>query len=112
MYTNFGDCMLNYYKKNEKAFAKYIKLNSQCTKEEWDKYAQENCLFSANTLMFHLLNEDLIKYLNKKDINKFEYLKDMFLIVPLKYRNNKIFSTLLKIQKTNKRKKKRVKENE
>lgn len=105
--------MLNYYKyykKNEKAFREYIKLNPCCSKEEWDKYAQENCLYSANTLMFHLFHEDLIKYLNKQNINKFEYLKDMFLIVPLRYRNNKIFSTLLKIQNNNKRKKK-VKEN-
>lgn len=45
--------MLNYCKKNEKAFREYVKLNPQCTKEEWDKYAQENCLFSANTLRFH-----------------------------------------------------------
>ena len=102
--------MLNYYKKSEKAFREYIKLNPCCSKEEWDKYAQENCLYSANTLMFHLLHDDLIKYLNKQNINKFEYLKDMFLIVPIKYRNNKIFSTLLKIQNNNKRKKK-VKEN-
>ena len=97
--------MLNYYKKSEKAFAKYIKLNPHCTKEEWDKYAQENCLFSANTLMFHLFYDELDEYLNKKNINKFEYLKNKFLFIPLKYRNNKIFSTLLKIQKNNKRKK-------
>ena len=45
--------MINYYKKSEKAFKEYIKKNPNCTKKEWDNYAQENCLFSANTLMFH-----------------------------------------------------------
>lgn len=70
--------MINYYKKSLKAFKKYIKKNPNCTKDRWDKYAQENCLFSANTLMFHIFDDELIKYLNKKDIDKFEYLKDMF----------------------------------
>lgn len=45
--------MINYYKKSEKAFKEYIKKNPQCTKEEWDKYAQDNCLFSAFTLATH-----------------------------------------------------------
>lgn len=45
--------MINYYKKSEKAFKKYVKKNPNCTKEEWDKYAQENCLFSAFTLETH-----------------------------------------------------------
>ena len=76
--------MLNYYKKTEKFFKKYIKENPYCTKEEWDKYAQENCLFSANTLMFHLFHSDLIDYLNRKNTNKFEYLKNMFLWIPIR----------------------------
>lgn len=101
MYNKCGDYMINYYKRSEKAFKEYIKKNPQCTKKEWDEYAQDNCLFSANTLMFHLLHDDLIKYLNKKNINKFEYLKNMFLVIPIKYRNNKIFSTILKIKKIN-----------
>lgn len=104
--------MLNYYKyykKNEKAFREYVKLNPCCSKEEWDKYAQENCLYSANTLMFHFFHSDLIKYLNKKNTNKFEYLKDMFLFIPIKYRNNKISSTLLKINRSNRTKEKEVK---
>lgn len=109
MHTKNGDNMINYYKRSEREFVKFIKENQSCTKEEWDKYAQDNCLFSANTLMFHLLHEDLIKYLNKKNKNKFEYLKDMFLLIPTRYRNNKIFNIFLKIDKENKRKK--VKEN-
>ena len=46
--------MTNYYKKSEKAFKEFVKKKAQCTKEEWDEYAQDNCLFSANTLMFHV----------------------------------------------------------
>lgn len=111
MHTKNGDYMLNYYKKSEKAFKEYIKINLYCTKEEWDKYAQENCLFSANTLMFKWLHEDLIKYLNKKNINKFEYLKDMFLFIPIKYRNSKICSTLLRINRSNRTKEKKVRTN-
>lgn len=103
--------MLNYYKKTEKFFKKYIKENPYCTKEEWDKYAQENCLFSANTLMFHLFHSDLIDYLNRKNTNKFEYLKNMFLWIPIRYRNTKIFSTFLKINKINKTKDKGIREN-
>lgn len=102
--------MINYYKKSKKEFVKFIKLNPRCTKEEWDKYAQDNCFFSANTLMFHLLHNDLIKYLNKKNMNKFEYMKNMFLVVPVQHRDNKIFSTFLKINKIN-TKEKKVKEN-
>lgn len=103
--------MLNYYKKSEKAFKKYIKFNPNCSKEEWDKYAQNNCLFCANTLMFKSFNDDLIKYLNNKNINKFEYLKNMHLFVPVKYRNNIIFNTFIKINKINKTKEENTKEN-
>lgn len=106
MYTKIGDYMINYYKKTEKAFKEFIKKNPHCTRTEWDKYAQENCLFSANTLMFHLLHYDLIKYLNKRNINKFEYLKNMFLWIPIQYRDNKIIATFLKIQRNNKTKEK------
>ena len=108
MHTKNGDNMINYYKRSEKAFIKYIKENPNCTKIEWDKYAQDNCLFSANTLMFHLFHEDLIKYLNKRNINKFEHLKDMFLIIPTRYRDSKTLRIILKMQNT----KEKVKENE
>ena len=50
--------MMNPYKKSLKAFKEYIKKNLNCNKEEWDQYAQENCLFSANTLMFHTNAKD------------------------------------------------------
>lgn len=92
--------MINYLKKSKKAFKEYIKNNPNCDKNEWDKYAQDNCLFSANTLMFHLLHDDLEKHLNKKNINKFEYLKNMFLWIPVKHRKDKIFSIVLKFNKT------------
>ncbi len=102
--------MLNYYRKSEKAFKEYVKKNPQCTKEEWDKYAQDNCLFSANTLMFKLFHKNLIKHLNKRNLNRFEYLKSMFLIIPIEYRDNKILNTFFKISKSN-TKDKRIKEN-
>jgi len=60
-------------------FKKFIKKNPDCSRKKWDEYAQSNCLFSANTLMFHLYHIDLVKYLNRKNIDKFEYLKNMFL---------------------------------
>ncbi len=46
--------MKNYYEKSKKIFINKIKENRNIRKEEWDKYAQENCLFSTNTLMFHV----------------------------------------------------------
>lgn len=103
--------MINYYRKSEKQFKEYIKKNPYCLKEEWDEYAQKNCLFSANTLMFHMFHDELIEYLNKKNINKFEYLKNMYLWIPIKYRNNKFFSILLKINKINKTKEKGIEKN-
>lgn len=45
--------MVNYYKRSKKIFCEKLKENKKINKDEWDKYAQENCLFSANTLMFH-----------------------------------------------------------
>ena len=107
-HTKNGDNMINYYKKSIKVFKNYIKQNPYATKEEWDKYAQDNNLFSSQTLMFHLFHEDLVKYLNKKQIEKFEYLKNMFLIIPIKYRDMKTFKTLIKI--TNSNKEARIKE--
>lgn len=94
--------MINYYKKSEKAFKNYIKRNPNATKEEWDKYAQENCLYSSQTLMFHLFHDDLLKYLNKRELDKFEYMKNMFLMIPVKYRNMKIFKKIIRITNNNK----------
>lgn len=45
--------MINYYKKSKKEFINYIKNNPNTTREEWDKYAHNNCLFSAFTLACH-----------------------------------------------------------
>ena len=91
--------MINYYKRSIKAFKEFVKKDPSCTKAEYDKYAQDNCLFCSNTLMFHLFHDDLVNFLNKKNINNFEYLKSMFLLIPAKYRSNKVFSTFLKMQK-------------
>lgn len=46
--------MRNYYKKSKKIFQKKIREDKKMSKVEWDTYASENCLFSANTLMFHI----------------------------------------------------------
>lgn len=45
---------MNHYQESKKEFKKKIKENKKISKEEWDKFAQDNCLFSANTLMFHV----------------------------------------------------------
>ena len=92
--------MIECYKRSKKAFKEFIKQYPQCVKYEWDRYAQDNCLFSANTLMFHMFDDNLI-----------EYLKNMFLWIPVQYRNQKIFSTLIKIQRNNKTKEKKVEKN-
>lgn len=45
---------MNCYEKSKQKFKKKINENKNINREEWDKYAQKNCLFSANTLRFHL----------------------------------------------------------
>ena len=55
---------MNYYEKSKKMFKKKLKENKEILKIEWDKFAQENCLFSANTLMSHV------------NANSFEDLKE------------------------------------
>lgn len=44
---------MSFYHDSKKVFKDKIKENKNISKEEWDKFAQDNCLFSANTLMFH-----------------------------------------------------------
>lgn len=44
---------MDFYEKSKKVFQKIISDNFDITREEWDKYAQENCLFSSITLMAH-----------------------------------------------------------
>ncbi len=46
--------MNNYYERSKNILKKEIKKNRNITKEDWDKYAFDKCLFSANTLMFHM----------------------------------------------------------
>ena len=54
---------MNYYQKSKKEFKKKVKENRKLSKIDWDEYVQDNGLFSANTLMFHV------------DANSFEDLK-------------------------------------
>lgn len=49
---------MNYYKKSLKEFKRVLKKNKNITREEWDKYAIENNLFSAFTLEAHQDAED------------------------------------------------------
>lgn len=58
---------MNYYKKSLKEFKRVLKKNKNITKDEWDKYAEENCLFSSFTLEAH------------RDVNNFEELKKMYI---------------------------------
>ena len=58
---------MNYYKKSLREFKRVLKKNKNITKEEWDKYAEENCLFSSFTLEEH------------RDVNNFEELKKMYI---------------------------------
>lgn len=57
--------MVDYYKKSKKIFEEKVKENNKINKEEWDNYAQKNCLFSANTLMFHTNVESFEKLKEK-----------------------------------------------
>lgn len=74
--------MINYYEKSKKEFIKYIKKNPYVTREEWDEYAHQNCLFSALTLCSHEITENTLEILQKHSKNEFEFLKEMFTIIP------------------------------
>lgn len=56
---------MNYYEKSREIFRNKIQENKEITKEEWDKYAYDNCLFSANVLEFHS-NVDTFEKLKRK----------------------------------------------
>lgn len=71
--------MKNYYKESLKEFIKYIKQNPNVTKEEWDKYAEENKLFSSFTIESHEIEENTIKMLQDKNEDVFAYLKKYLL---------------------------------
>lgn len=76
--------MENYFKKNEKEFIKYIKKNPFCTRKEWDNYAKNNGLYSANTLRSHLITEETEDLINKTNTDSFNFIKEMYIIMPSK----------------------------
>jgi hypothetical protein len=97
--------MINYYEKSKKEFIKYIKKNPYVTREEWDEYAHQNCLFSALTLCSHEITENTLEILQKHSKNEFEYLKEMFIIIPDKrfiILKNKI-KRIIKLKKEDKK---------
>lgn len=57
---------MNYYLKSLREFKRVLKKNKNITKEEWDKYANENIFFSSMTLQAH------------KDVRDFESLKRLY----------------------------------
>ena len=64
---------MNWYKRSIIKFKKVIKKNPKITRDEWDKFAQQNCYFSSITLEAH------------NDVYDFEDLKIMIIydITPL-----------------------------
>lgn len=76
--------MESYLKKNEKEFIKYIKKNPFCTREEWDNYAKNNGLYSANTLRAHLITEETEDLIKKTNTDSFNFIKEMYIIMPSK----------------------------
>ena len=98
--------MINYYEKSKKEFIKYIKKNPYVTREEWDEYAHQNCLFSALTLCSHEITENTLEILQKHSKNEFEFLKEMFIIIPDK-RFKILKNKMSKIKEIEKREKKK-----
>lgn len=87
--------MKDYYKKSQKEFIKYIKENPYCTREDWDNYAHENCLFSSFTLSCHEITNSTLKTLQRQSINEFEFLKEKYIIIP----KTKIKTLINKVRK-------------
>lgn len=75
---------MNFYKRSKRAFKKYIKQNPYATKEEWDNYAHKNCLASAFTLECHEITDETLKLLIMRNKDRFEFLKEIFIIIPPK----------------------------
>ncbi len=94
--------MIDHYNKSKKAFKKYIKENPYCSREEWDKYAHENGLFSAFTIECHEISDNTLKQLLKEKENVFEFLKETFIIIPPK--EIRMFNKIIKMNRENKRK--------
>nr|DAF28786.1 MAG TPA: hypothetical protein [Caudoviricetes sp.]DAW54876.1 MAG TPA: hypothetical protein [Caudoviricetes sp.] len=97
--------MINYYEKSKKEFIKYIKKNPYTTQTEWDKYAHKNYLFSAITLCSHEITDNTLEMLQKHSKSEFEYLKEMFIIIPDK-RFKILKNKINKIKEIKKREKK------
>lgn len=76
--------MESYLKKNEKEFINYIRKNPFCTREEWDNYAKNNGLYSANTLRAHLITEETEDLIKKTNTDSFNFIKEMYIIMPSK----------------------------
>lgn len=70
---------MDYLKKSIKVFSNTLNKNPDITKEEWDKYADENRLYGSLTLETHLLTEDEFE----SGKNKFELLKDKLMPINL-----------------------------
>ena len=88
--------MKNYYKKSKKIFKETIKNNKNITREEWDEYAHENCLFSAFTLACHVdaYSFEELKRKMKRSLFQFHKRKWHFsTIVDKKYVIRKIVHT-------------------
>lgn len=91
--------MKDYFKESKKEFIKYIKKNPFCSISEWDNYAEENGYYTAITLMSHIFTDDTWESIKKKDLNPFQYLKEIYVIMPdrplhfikklVKYNNSK-----------------------
>ena len=79
--------MINYYEKSKKAFIKYINENPNVSREEWDEYAHENCLFSAFTICCHEIDESTSRKLQEQSKSEFNFLKEKFIIKPRKHFN-------------------------
>lgn len=74
--------MESYFKESKKEFIKYIKKNPFCTLEEWDNYAEENRYYSSITLISHIFSDDTWELIKKKDVDPFQYLKELYIIMP------------------------------
>lgn len=60
---------MNYYKKSLKEFKRVLKKNKNITRDEWNKYAIENNLFSSFTLEAHA------------DVYNFDDLKKKYIFI-------------------------------
>ena len=72
---------MNYYLKSLREFKRVLKKNKNITKEEWDKYANENIFFSSITLQArnkYTYFASVAKKEGYKDVRDFESLKRLY----------------------------------